>query len=115
MPLLTIAIPTYNRAAQLEERLRELEPQLTPEVTIRIFNNASTDHTAEVVERFSHLPIRYSRSEHNLGAMRNVIRCFEETETEWVWPLSDDDGVAPTGLALVLAKITASQADVVNF
>ena len=49
-PLLTIAIPTFNRAAQLRVLLEALEPQIAgrPEVEVFVSDNASTDETPQV-------------------------------------------------------------------
>ena len=46
-PLLTIAIPTYNRSEDLAGLLEVLEPQLAefPQVEVLVSDNASTDDT----------------------------------------------------------------------
>ena len=116
MPLLTIAIPTFNRAPQLERRLEEIARQWTEEIAVCVFDNASTDNTPEVAARFAdRLPLHYRRLPANSGALRNVIRCFEEPDTEWVWPLSDDDGLAENSLADALACIHRTDADAIHF
>ena len=65
-PLLSICIPTYNRAECLEDCLRSLERAtqgLIDRVQIVISDNASTDHTPEVVQKWAAvLPIRYIRN-----------------------------------------------------
>lgn len=51
-PFLSICIPTYNRADFLRlclKRLQELEGVL-PDFEIIVSDNASTDHTASVLE-----------------------------------------------------------------
>lgn len=67
-PLLTIAIPTYNRAEKLEVLLEQLTADTAYDPTwveIVVSDNASTDHTAQVVARFA--DIRYLRNETNIG------------------------------------------------
>lgn len=67
-PLLTIAIPTYNRAEKLEVLLEQLTADTAYDPTrveIVVSDNASTDHTAQVVARFA--DIRYHRNETNIG------------------------------------------------
>ena len=116
MPILTVAIPTFNRARQLEKRLEEIEKYWTPEIAVCVFDNASTDDTPEVAARFAgRFPLRYERLPVNTGALRNVIRCFEEPETEWVWPLSDDDGLTADSLSSALACIARTEADAIHF
>ena len=70
-PILSICIPTYNRAQYLEVSLDALIVELqdfSDQVEIVVSDNASTDTTREIVERakmrFAH--ISYSRNEENL-------------------------------------------------
>ncbi len=53
-PLLTIAIPTYNRSGCLAELLAMLAPQLAGETRVElvISDNASFDDTPTVIKSF---------------------------------------------------------------
>ena len=54
-PLLTIAIPTYNRASYLDLCLSRIFNQLSkkePLVEVLISNNNSSDNTEEIVNRY---------------------------------------------------------------
>lgn len=68
--LLTIAIPTYNRADILEETLRNIvsEPCFDRRVEVVISDNCSTDHTRSVGETFQqqYPNIRYYRNDKNI-------------------------------------------------
>lgn len=112
---LIIAIPTFNRAGKLSDRLQELIPQLTPEVAIHVFDNASTDHTEQVVAECNHPSLRYSRSTGNLGMCGNFIRCFVTPESDWLWILGDDDPVQPDALSRILQLIQKTPANIVSF
>jgi abequosyltransferase len=105
-PLLTIAIPTYNRSACLAQLLEILAPQLTGEerVELIISDNASPDDTPNVVSTFREkgLALTYSRNETNIGADANFIRCYERARGEYVWIFGDDDIIVPGGLNEVL-------------
>ena len=80
-PLLTIAIPTYNRSACLAQLLEALAPQLMGEsrVELIVSDNASPDDTSAVVAAFRDkgFALNYSRNETNIGADANFIKCFE--------------------------------------
>jgi len=115
-PLLTIAIPTYNRAKLLEERLLEIIPQLTPEVELIICNDGSTDETVQVYEKYRHHGILYYENKVNMGLSRNMLLAFESARGEWLWTLGDDDGMLPDAIQSVLALIGRYQeAGVITF
>lgn len=65
-PLLSICIPTYNRALTLKQTLRELNDVVggDPEIEIIVSDNASTDNTEEVVSEYPN--IRYLRNDSNI-------------------------------------------------
>ncbi|MCF0197588.1 MAG: glycosyltransferase family 2 protein, partial [Bacteroidaceae bacterium] len=81
--LLSICIPTKNRAAQLEQCLRAIftapsyDPQL---IEVVVSDNASTDDTPRVVERFVAAGERlvFNRNSENLGigAERNFVKAL---------------------------------------
>lgn len=103
-PLLTIAIPTWNRAAYLRLNLDQLVPQLMEvahPVEILISDNCSTDESPDVVAGFMQrgVPIRYIRNSENIGSDCNIAQCFNEAAGRYVLILGDDDlpvdGVLP--------------------
>ena len=76
--LLTIAIPTYNRATCLRELLSVLTDQLRHEsrVELLISDNASPDQTPAVVKDFvtRGLQVRYIRNTQNIGPDANFLQ-----------------------------------------
>ena len=92
-PLLTIAIPTYNRARYLKELLTVLFDQLRdePRVELIISNNATPDETPAVVNEFVKrgLQVRYLCNETNIGPDANFLQCFEQARGKYVWILGD--------------------------
>lgn len=103
-PLISIAIPTYNRANFLKNLLDNILPQascLGGEVEICISNNCSTDNTREVVmgykEKYPNL-INYNENEKNLGMDRNILKAMEMPQGDFVWLLGDDDMVVSNGI-----------------
>lgn len=112
--VLTIAIPTYNRAAKLQAQLDRLLPQLTPDVQLCVFDNASTDNTRAVVELFLSKGVFYRCAAFNGGFGRNFLRCFEECQSAWLWILSDDDPVLPDAVEKLLQNVKNCTADFVH-
>jgi glycosyltransferase involved in cell wall biosynthesis len=111
---LTIAIPTFNRAAKLRAQLDRLAPQLTPEVRCFVCDNASTDETRQVVEKYNSRGIAYTCAFYNGGAGRNMLRCFEECQTEWLWVLCDDDLVSAHAVSDALALVRDQPCDYIH-
>ncbi|WP_298371096.1 glycosyltransferase family 2 protein [Azospirillum sp.] len=116
--MLTIAIPTRNRASYLEKCLRAFLAQIeqNPDVDVKICisDNGSTDSTSAVVAalQLETDRIRYSRNETNLGYQRNIIRLVEMAETDFLWFFGDDDLPLDDGLKKVIEKIRAYRAGV---
>ncbi|XHR28014.1 MAG: glycosyltransferase family 2 protein [Chthoniobacteraceae bacterium] len=113
-PLLTIAIPTYNRAAKLKVQIERLLPQIGPEIRLCIYDNASPDGTQEIVEPYISLGVSYFRAATNCGAGRNIFRCFEECQTEWLWVLSDDDPISSTAISDLLSLLHTQTCDLIH-
>ncbi|MBD2499571.1 glycosyltransferase family 2 protein [Anabaena azotica] len=110
--LLTIAIPTYNRAALLEQQLSWLHQAIKgfeSDCEIIISDNCSTDNTPEVVEKwqpiFSNTSFRAYRNSENLGLMRNITLCIEIAKGEYIWTVGDDDPIQERTLGYVITKI----------
>jgi len=118
-PLLTIAVPTYNRVSSLEILLRHLAPQIedAPEIELIVCDNASTDGTPQLVERLAATKVvdRYLRSEANLGMDGNFLRCFENARGKYLWLVGDDDIVVPGALARVMEILRESSPDLLFF
>lgn len=108
--LLSIGIPTRNRAGYLGELLAALEAQVREsgvgedELEIQVSDNASTDGTGElgaaVAARLPHL--RYSRNPANLGPQGNYHKLVETARGRYRWILGDDDIVLPGALVHTL-------------
>ena len=94
-PILTIAIPTYNRSAFLKRSLQYLYEQKNDlaNVELIISDNASADNTSEVVAGFQSLGlnIRYIRNPENKGADLNIAQCYTSATGKYVLTLGDDD------------------------
>ncbi|MCX6723784.1 MAG: glycosyltransferase family 2 protein [Candidatus Staskawiczbacteria bacterium] len=107
-PLISIAIPTYNRAVFLQNLLSHIAPEaneLEGIFQICISNNCSTDNTSEVVAGFqTRYPglISYNENSENLGYDGNVLKIMEMSDGEFVWLLGDDDMIVDGGFKKVI-------------
>jgi glycosyltransferase involved in cell wall biosynthesis len=94
-PLITIAIPTFNRAALLKGCIQSALSQTYHNIEILISDNASTDDTAEILREFEDKRLRVLRQETNIGLVPNWNACLAAAGGEYVIFVSDDDRVYP--------------------
>lgn len=95
-PLLTIAIPTFNRADLLDLCLSQAGPQVLAhrdQVELLVSDNASTDHTAEIVAKHlaAGIPIHALRNDANIGPEANFTQCLEKAKGKFFLIVGDDD------------------------
>lgn len=117
--LLTLSIPTYNRApllgAALESILSQVDEAKASRMEIWITDNASTDDTGQVVEglirEHSQVRIEYLCNPCNLGAERNVIAAAGLGSGEYVWIFGDDDLLNPGALEALWPHLEKGEAD----
>lgn len=120
-PLLTIAIPTYNRSSYLDlclERIRcelaNLSENQRYLVNIFVSDNGSTDSTPEVILKHKNListPFENLRNDDNMGMDFNFTRCYQSAKTPYVWLVGDDDIILPNGLKNVLDVLSNCKPD----
>ncbi|MGD9773990.1 glycosyltransferase family 2 protein [Diaphorobacter sp.] len=110
-PLLSLCIPTCNRAELLEPLLENIARESAPfldRLEIVVSDNASTDHT-EAVVKASRLPIIYGKNASNLGFGNNLLNVTAKLASgHYVWVISDDDIVLPGGIARIMDSISAA-------
>ena len=56
--LLTVLIPTYNRANELSKTLKSFIKNKDRKICFLIINNNSTDNTIKIVNYYRKIPIR---------------------------------------------------------
>jgi glycosyltransferase involved in cell wall biosynthesis len=105
-PTVTVFIPTYNRAEYLRASITSVLNQTYADFELLISDNASTDHTQDVVESFGDSRIRYHRHASNLGMARNWQFAAKQISTPFGAPLSDDDLFEPDHLETALSALS---------
>jgi glycosyltransferase involved in cell wall biosynthesis len=109
--LLTIAIPTYNRAQLLDQQLSRLSQVLKgfeSECEILVSDNCSSDNTQEIIKKwqgvFQDVPLRANKNPQNLGVMRNIEYCLKNANTKYVWTIGDDDPIKDGAIDYVIKQ-----------
>jgi len=95
-PLVSICIPTYNRADFLDKAIRSALQQTYRNIEIIVIDNASTDNTDEILSRFNDLRLKYIKNTENFGLFGNFNRCIEQARGEYIHILHSDDTIEPT-------------------
>lgn len=109
-PLLSIAIPTYNRGSLLQISLgRVIEASMGLEefVEIVVSNNCSDDNTESVINEAQKLyPIRYFKNSENIGFNFNYIKLIDEyVKGSYCWVLGDDDFLHPNAVKEIISVL----------
>lgn len=93
-PLVTICIPTFNRADTfLPAALAAACNQTYRNIEIVVSDNASSDDTPELVRRYRDSRIRYYRQESNIGSVNNINFCIQRSMGKYTLLLMDDDSI----------------------
>ena len=100
--VISICIPTYNRAKCLQILLNDIYNEFSNfpfTYELIISNNASSDDTDAVVESWSKkLPIFYIKQAENIGGARNIEDAFAHASGLFSMYLADDDFLDCNGL-----------------
>jgi glycosyltransferase involved in cell wall biosynthesis len=104
--LISLCIPTYNRAEFLRETLNSIAVNCRDiPCEIVISDNASNDNTSEIVALFhKELNIHYFHNDTNIGPEKNLCRVIAAASGKYVWLLGDDDPLVE-GICAHLLKI----------
>jgi glycosyltransferase involved in cell wall biosynthesis len=112
-PLLSICIPTYNRADTLRQALDSILPQIAArnDVEIVVVDNASDGETPTLVRRYmqEQARVRYVQQPENVGFDRNIITCIEQARGKYVSLFGDDDIALPGAFERVLREVVTGK------
>jgi len=92
-PLVTIGMPVYNSERHLGKSIESLLAQTYGDFVLVISDNASTDGTADICQRYvrQDARVQYFRNPVNVGMTGNFNRVFELIHTKYLkWSTVDD-------------------------
>ncbi len=101
-----VVVVTYNRAELLVGMLDGLAAQTRRPDAVIVIDNASTDHTREVLDARTDLPLHVTTTESNLGGAGGFhlgVRAAWDEGFDRVWLMDDDVVPAPGCLAVLMA------------
>jgi glycosyltransferase involved in cell wall biosynthesis len=92
-PLVSIIIPTFNRASTIERAIRSALNQTYTNIEIIVVDNCSTDNSNRIIKKLQSEfdVIKYSINSSNIGPVRNWLECVKQSSGEYIKILFSDD------------------------
>lgn len=97
-PLVCICIPNYNNEKTISLTLDSLVNQTYRNILIKVFDNASTDSSIDILKNYEnkYKNIRVFQNNTNIGAVENYNKCIKNLEGEFGALYHSDDIYEPT-------------------
>ena len=102
-PLVSIIIPTYNRARTLGRTIESILKQTYTNFEIIIVDDCSVDNTSEVLGKYQDSRIYIFRHEHNKGVTAAKNTGLNNIHGEWFCTLDSDNEINPETLESMLS------------
>ena len=97
-PLVSIVIPTYNRANLIKMSINSILNQIYKNYEIIVVDDGFTDNTKEVIERFNEEKIKYYKHKINKGAAAAMNTGIKHSKGDFVAFQGSDDKWLPEKL-----------------
>lgn len=107
-PVVSVVIPTRERAATLAHTLRSALAQDATDYEVLVSDNAGADDTAAVVAAVRDDRLRYVRSDRRLSMCDNWEFALQHARGRYVTYIGDDDAVLPHGIDRFLALLATT-------
>ena len=101
--LVSVIIPTWNRAGFVEKAVRSVLNQTMPDLEILVCDDGSTDGTREKVLAIKDSRVRWIEGQHGGRPAIPRNRGLKEAKGEWIAFLDSDDEWLPKKLAEQMA------------
>jgi glycosyltransferase involved in cell wall biosynthesis len=98
LPLVSICIPVYNGEPYIYRTLESALNQTYKNIEILIFDNCSTDKTADIINTFNDIRIAYHLNDKNYDMYTNWQKCLEAANGEFIKLLCADDLLKPNAI-----------------
>ncbi|MDQ3132096.1 MAG: glycosyltransferase [Acidobacteriota bacterium] len=108
--LVTVIIPTYNRAQLVVEAIESVKAQSYPEIQIIVVDDGSQDNTAQSVAKFENVEYYYQENKGQ-AAVRNLGLSY--AKGEYIASLDSDDIWHEDFLKVAVAALEKYEADFV--
>lgn len=111
-PLLSIVIPTFNRADAVVRLIQSIGHKNDDSLEIVIVDDNSSPKYFNRLKTFctEYSNITLYRNKENLGMVKNWNKCIDKANGEWICFMCDDDLFRPNGVDRILELISEKHA-----
>lgn len=112
LPLVSIGIPTYNRALLLKQAIESVINQDYQNVEIIVSDNGSLDETEAICLSYANKSeqFRYIRHPNNLGPQENFREVLRNASGRFFMWLGDDDWIDPSYISTCIHQLISNPA-----
>jgi hypothetical protein len=116
-PLVSIVVPTYNRAGLVEQTIDSVLAQDYEPLELLVLDDGSSDETPAILARYAERhPDRFRWDRHeNMGQARTLNKGFEMSRGEVLGYLSSDDLLAPDAVSRLLGALQSDDEAVLAY
>ncbi|MGL5079822.1 MAG: glycosyltransferase family 2 protein, partial [Waterburya sp.] len=107
--LISVIIPTYNRADLIIRAIASVREQVYQNLEIIVVDDASDQDIAQVVQQINDSRIKYIRHQTNLGGSEARNTGIKHSQGKYIAFLDSDDVWLPNKLSSQLAAIFAQE------
>ncbi len=91
MPKVSVCMAAYNHERYVGRAIQSVLDQTYQDWELIISDDASTDHTPEIISDFSDPRIKFFRFKQNQGIGATTFNCIRESQGEYIAILNSDD------------------------
>lgn len=95
MPKISVIMPVYNGEKFLRQAIESILNQTFTDFEFLIFNDGSTDSSAEIIKSYSDKRIRFFNSKENEGLVFQLNKGIDEAIGEYIARMDADDVALP--------------------
>lgn len=107
-PVLSICIPTFNRAKVIKECVNKLLQYNNDDIEIVVSDDCSNDNTLEVLTSIRDDRLKVYENEMNLGASYNSHMCFMRASGKYSILISDEDDLNLEAVRRLISELNVS-------
>ena len=117
VPLVSVIVPNYNHSKYLPDRLESIANQTYKNIEIILLDDASTDHSVEILEEFvkNEPRARFIKNVNNSGStFKQWQKVISEAMGKYIWIAESDDSADPVLLENLVSLLESDPEIVIS-